>query len=81
VEETKPAPDLVETAIEKAGSDDAVMLGDSVWDCEAAKRAGIETVAVMTGGFSEDELRDAGAVAVFESLQDLRKKFADTPFG
>jgi HAD superfamily hydrolase (TIGR01509 family) len=81
VEETKPAPDLVEIAMNKATSDDAVMLGDSVWDCEAAKRAGIETVAVMTGGFSEDELRDAGAVAVFESLQDLRKKIADTPLG
>jgi HAD superfamily hydrolase (TIGR01509 family) len=81
VEETKPAPDLVETAMKKATSDDAVMLGDSVWDCEAAKRAGIETVAVMTGGFSEQELRDAGAVAVFESLQDLRKKIADTPLG
>jgi HAD superfamily hydrolase (TIGR01509 family) len=79
VEETKPAPDLVETAIEKAGSNDAVMLGDSVWDCEAAKKAGIETVAVMTGGFSEQELRDAGAVEVFESLPDLRKKIADTP--
>jgi HAD superfamily hydrolase (TIGR01509 family) len=81
VEETKPAPDLVEIAMKKATSDDAVMLGDSVWDCEAAKRAGIETVAVMTGGFSEQELRDAGAIAVFESLQDLRKKLADTPLG
>ena len=81
VEETKPAPDLVEVAIEKAGSKDAVMLGDSVWDCEAAKRAGIETVAVMTGGFSEGELRDAGAISVFESLQDLRKKLSDTPLG
>jgi HAD superfamily hydrolase (TIGR01509 family) len=81
VEETKPAPDLVEAAMKKATSDDAVMLGDSIWDCEAGKRAGIETVAVLTGGFSEDELRDAGAVAVFESLQDLRKKLSDTPLG
>ena len=81
VEETKPAPDLVATAIEKAGSDDAVMLGDSTFDCEAAARAGIQTVALMTGGFSREELTDAGAVAVFESLQDLRRKLADTPLG
>ena len=49
------------------------MLGDSVWDVEAAKRAGIPTVAVMTGGYSEDELRDAGAVEVFESIGELRE--------
>ena len=42
------------------------MVGDSTWDCEAAGRAGIQTVAVLTGGFSEAELREAGAVAVFE---------------
>ena len=41
------------------------MVGDSTWDCEAAKRAGVETVAVLTGGFSEQELRDAGAVRSF----------------
>ena len=58
-------PDLVQAAIDKAGGGEAVMVGDSTWDCEAAKRAGIETVAVLTGGFSEAELRDAGAVAVF----------------
>ena len=50
------------------------MVGDSVWDCEAAKRAGVETVAVLTGGFSEQELRDAGAVAVFASMTELRER-------
>src|SRR3954447_11606753 len=55
VEATKPEPDLVKAALDKAGADpgDAVMLGDTPWDCEAAKRAGVETVALMTGGFSE----------------------------
>ena len=71
VDDTKPDPDLVEAAMKKAGTDDAVMVGDSVWDCKAAARAGIETVAVLTGGFSEDELRDAGASVVFRSLRDL----------
>jgi HAD superfamily hydrolase (TIGR01509 family) len=80
VERTKPDPDLVEVALEKAGSpEDAVMVGDSVWDCEAAGRAGLETIAVLTGGFSDQELRDAGAVAVFHSIEELRRSLDDTP--
>ena len=79
VEATKPEPDLVKAAIEKAGEGDAVMVGDSTWDCEAARRAGIETVAVLTGGFSEAELRDAGAVAVFGSIDELRERLGETP--
>ena len=66
VERTKPEPDLVAAAIEKAGGGDAVMLGDSTWDCESAKRAGIPTVGVLTGGFGEQELLDAGATRVFQ---------------
>ncbi len=72
VESTKPEPDLVHAAIEKAGGEDpAVMVGDSVWDVKAAKAAGIPTLAVLTGGFSEAELRDAGATQVVESIADL----------
>jgi HAD superfamily hydrolase (TIGR01509 family) len=71
VEESKPAPDLVRAALAKTDADEAVMVGDSPYDVEAARRAGIDTVCVVTGGFSEEELRDAGAVAVFESLRDL----------
>jgi HAD superfamily hydrolase (TIGR01549 family) len=81
VEATKPEPDLVRAAIDKAGSEKAVMVGDSTFDCEAASRAGIETVAVLTGGFSEQELRDAGAVAVFHSIGDLREGLGGTPLG
>ncbi len=72
VEATKPKPDLVYAALDKAGSDAAVMVGDSVWDCEAAQRAGIATIGVLTGGYSEDELRQAGAACVFESIDGLR---------
>jgi len=79
VEQTKPEPDLVQAAVEKAGGGPAVMIGDSTWDCEAARRAGIETVAVLTGGFSEQELRDAGAVGVFESIDALRAALDETP--
>jgi HAD superfamily hydrolase (TIGR01509 family) len=79
VESTKPEPDLVAAAVEKAGGVPAVMVGDSTWDCEAAARAGLETVAVLTGGFSEAELREAGAACVFPSLHELRKNLARTP--
>jgi HAD superfamily hydrolase (TIGR01549 family) len=74
VETTKPAPDLVEAALEKAGADgdeDAVMLGDSVYDCEAAGRAGVRTIGLLTGGFSEQELREAGAAEVHRHLPDV----------
>ena len=80
VDATKPEPDLVEAAIEKGGGDSAAMLGDTPWDCKAAERAGIETVALMTGGFSEQQLREAGAVAVFESIPELLERIDDTPF-
>ena len=81
VEETKPSPDLVQAAIGKAGSDDAVMVGDTPWDVEAARRAGIETIGVLTGGFSADELREAGAAQVFESIAELRQRIGDTALG
>lgn len=79
VERSKPHPDVVHAALEKAGTDDAVMVGDSRWDVEAAAKAGLETVCVITGGWSEQQLRDAGAVAVFDSLVALRERLAETP--
>jgi HAD superfamily hydrolase (TIGR01509 family) len=79
VEETKPEPDLVHAAIDKADADSALMIGDSTWDCEAAGRAGVQTIAVLTGGFSEQELRDAGASSVFFSIEELRRALDDTP--
>ncbi len=81
VEQTKPEPDLVKAALEKAGTDDAVMVGDTVWDVEAAKRAGVETIGVLTGGFSADELREAGAAQVFESIDELRRRIGETALG
>jgi HAD superfamily hydrolase (TIGR01509 family) len=79
VEATKPEPDLVHAALERAGADGGLMVGDTTWDCEAAARAGVATVAVLTGGFAEAELRDAGAVAVFESLDALRGALDQLP--
>ena len=81
VEATKPHPDLVRAALDRAdGShDDAVMVGDSPWDIHAAKHAGVGTLAVRTGGFGVDELREAGALDVFESVAELCAALDGTP--
>ncbi len=71
VEETKPAADLVEVALKKAGGGPALMIGDSTWDVKAASAADVPTLAVLTGGFAEAELREAGAAEVVESIAEL----------
>jgi HAD superfamily hydrolase (TIGR01549 family) len=83
VEQTKPKPDLVKAALEKVDGrpGDALMIGDTVWDVEAAARADVETLAVRTGGFSEQELRDAGARDVYTSVEELRQSLRETALG
>jgi HAD superfamily hydrolase (TIGR01549 family) len=82
VEQTKPEPDLIKAALDKADGDgDALLIGDTVWDVEAAKRADVETLAVRTGGFSEQELRDAGAREVYTSVKELRHSLMQTTPG
>jgi HAD superfamily hydrolase (TIGR01549 family) len=82
VEATKPAPDLLQVALRKLGEPqdaDSVMVGDSVYDVEAAKNAGMPAVVVRSGGFGDDELRDAGAIALFDTPADLRAALEQTP--
>ncbi|HEV7642237.1 MAG TPA: HAD family hydrolase [Gaiellaceae bacterium] len=81
VERTKPDPDVIQAALEKAGTDEAVMVGDSRWDIEAAASLGLPTLCVITGGWSAQELRDCGAVAVFDSLVSLTEHLDETPLG
>lgn len=74
VEHPKPAPDIFELALEKAGAspDETVAVGDAIWDIESAKGAGIRTVAVLTGGaFSRQELEEAGAAEVYRDCAAL----------
>ena len=81
-DETKPAPDLLQVALEKLGEPadaPSVVVGDSVWDVEAAKNAGMPAIAVRSGGFGDDELRDAGAVAVYDTPGDLAAALDETP--
>jgi HAD superfamily hydrolase (TIGR01549 family) len=79
VDKSKPNADLVCAALEKADAETAVMIGDTPWDIEAARRVGIETLCVITGGFSKAELEEAGGVAVYESVEELRRDLANTP--
>jgi len=73
-EESKPSPDIFGLALERAevSAEDAVVVGDSIWDIEAAKEAGVRVAAVMTSGaFSRAELEEAGAYAVYEDCAEL----------
>jgi HAD superfamily hydrolase (TIGR01509 family) len=81
VEATKPEPDLVHAALQRidGSPEEAVMVGDTTWDVEAALKAGVRTLAVRTGGFGAEELREAGAVAIFESVQELCDRLDETP--
>jgi HAD superfamily hydrolase (TIGR01549 family) len=70
---TKPAPDLFHAAMESVGGTEAVVIGDSVWDTQAARAAGLPCLAVRTGGFDDGELMANGATAVYENPSELLK--------
>jgi phosphoglycolate phosphatase len=71
VSRSKPHPDLIEVALEEVEAGKAVVVGDTVWDVEAATAARVPCIALLTGGISEGVLREAGAVMVFEDPRDL----------
>ena len=81
VERSKPAPDIFEAAPERTGlrAEDAVAVGDTCWDVAAAQRCGVPRLAFRTGGIGEDELRAAGAAAVYDDPADLLSRLADSP--
>ena len=81
VEEAKPEPELVRTALDKAGCPPAssVFVGDSVWDVVAARRAGVPCVGLLTGGTSAAELTEAGAVAVYDDAAHLLRELDTSP--
>jgi HAD superfamily hydrolase (TIGR01509 family) len=81
VEASKPAPDIFELAMQRAGvsADQAIAVGDTVWDVEGAAACGLQCVGVLTGGISEAELRGAGAAAVYESPEHLLAELDDSP--
>jgi HAD superfamily hydrolase (TIGR01549 family) len=81
-ERSKPDPELVRVALERYGSGGPVlMIGDSTWDVKAAAAAEVPTLAILTGGFSEAELREAGAVEVERSLATIRERGVEWVLG
>ena len=81
VEASKPCPDIFEAALRKGSlkPEEAIVIGDTPYDVLAAKRAGLECIAVLSGGFSEEELRGAGAVAVYRDAADLFDHWDELP--
>ena len=81
VEQAKPRPDIVRVALEKAGvaAEQAVFIGDTVWDVEASARAGVPCIGVLSGGVSRGELETAGAAAVFDDAAQLLDQLGDSP--
>jgi HAD superfamily hydrolase (TIGR01509 family) len=81
-DKSKPQPDIFESALQKLGNpppEDVMAVGDTPYDAEAARKAGIATVGVLCGGFSESELHKAGAVAIYRDPADLLEKYESSP--
>jgi HAD superfamily hydrolase (TIGR01509 family) len=81
-ERSKPAPDIFQASLArlKLPADRVLALGDTPWDVEAARKAGIKTVAVTSGGWSEQDLHVAGAIAVYPSVAELCQQFQHSAF-
>jgi HAD superfamily hydrolase (TIGR01549 family) len=79
VERTKPAPDLIEVALDLAGTRRALLVGDSPHDVRAAARAAIPCICVLTGGYSAAELTDAGALRTYETPEEIVHRFHELP--
>jgi HAD superfamily hydrolase (TIGR01509 family) len=79
---SKPAPDIFEAALEhlQLKSSRALALGDTPWDIEAALRSGVKTVAVTSGGWKESELREAGALEVYQDVHQIAVSFENSAF-
>ncbi len=79
---SKPHPDIFEAVLEKLpgiSARDAIAIGDTPYDAQAAGKAGIRTIGLLCGGFPEEELRAAGVEAVFRDPADLLARLAESP--
>jgi len=82
VENTKPAPDIFATALKKLGDVDSaevIVVGDTPYDIEAAGKCGIAAIGVRSGGFADDVLREAGAVALYDDVAALLADYDASP--
>lgn len=81
-ERSKPFPDIFQAALDHLpgiGANDAVVVGDTPYDAEAARSAGLKSVGVLCGGFPEEALRSAGCIAVYRDPQDLLHHYERSP--
>jgi beta-phosphoglucomutase-like phosphatase (HAD superfamily) len=78
-DQSKPAPDIVHVALARAGvgPDEALMIGDTPYDIEAATRAGVRTIAFRSGGWADGELQ--GAIAIYDGPWDLLQRLDSSP--
>ena len=83
VDQSKPAPDVFEAALQKLDLDPerTLVVGDTRWDVEAAKKLGLQTVCVLTGGSAAEQLEEAGAIAVYEDVAELLAELDESPLG
>ena len=79
VEHSKPCPDIFEAALKELGQDGspALVFGDSPYDAIAAKRAGLQTIGLLCGGFPEGWLRESGCIAIYRDPADLLERYED----
>ena len=79
-EESKPEPDIIEAALKraKASAAQAIMIGDTPYDVEASRRAGVASIAFRCGGWGDADL--AGAIAVYDGPWDLLQRMDESPF-
>ncbi|HZH09511.1 MAG TPA: HAD family hydrolase [Microvirga sp.] len=81
-ERSKPFPDIFKAALDKLApltADEAVVVGDTPYDAEAARNAGLKTVGVLSGGFSGQALREAGCIAIYRDPEDLLRNYGSSP--
>jgi HAD superfamily hydrolase (TIGR01509 family) len=83
VERSKPAPDLVQVALDRADvtPEEAVFVGDTTWDVQASQKAGVPCIGLLSGGIGREELLHAGAAQIYADPQDLLDSFDDSLLG
>lgn len=84
VERSKPCPDVFQAALARLDGvrpEDAIVIGDTPYDAIAARRTGLPTIGLLSGGFPEEALREAGVVAIYADIADLLERYPESPFG
>jgi HAD superfamily hydrolase (TIGR01509 family) len=81
-EHSKPYPDIFQSALARldaVAADEAIVVGDSPYDAQAAREAGLKTIGLLCGGFDEDVLRKAGCIAIYRDIADLLEHYGASP--